>query len=270
MKKTAQERSKSLKTLYLYLLLVFVLIIVSLVVKGISIIQQSKYDASHHFTLAVIEQNKVKEIISFNPQTPAIWALVIQNNNLPYQSLAKDYGVTANAYIQVNSTAPINSDIIGFLWSSIIHTASWQSDITLYDKIRLFLLAKSVTTNNKTIEDVTLSEQSPEVGTTVMTALTDQDIANENVSIKIVNATNITGFGERLARVLTNLGANVIDIATAQEIQKNSSLTYYGSESYTLDRIQQLLHIIPTKIPRQGIADIVITIGTDKKNTTEF
>jgi hypothetical protein len=269
MKKAAHQTSSSLKTVYLYLFIVFICIVISLILKGIFIIQQSKFDPAHHFTLAVTQHNQVKEIISFNPQTPAVWGLII-TNNIAYMDLVKKYGITTDGYIQVDNATFSKSDIISFLWSSIAHTELWKSNITLFDKFRLLLLAKNVTTNNKTIEDITLSDQNPSVDLTVINALTDQDIANENISIQIINATEIPGFGQRLGQVLSNLGANVVDVSTAQRIQKKSSLAYFGNESYTLNRIQKLLNLPTTTLSRQGIADIVITIGTDKKNTTEF
>jgi len=270
MKKSAHNESKSLKTFYLYILIVFILMVLSLIVKGFFIIQQSRFDPAHHFALAVTEQNQVKEIISFNPQTPAIWELVIVNTTIPYASLAKNYGIETDGYIQAGDTVSLRSDAIGFLWSSIIHSGLWESDMTVYDKIRLLLLSKNVTANNKTVENITLSNQSTQIDTTAINALTDQEIATENISIKIVNATNTTGLGQRLARVLTNLGANVVDISTAQEISKKSSVAYFGNDSYTLDRIQKMLGLSATKLANQGLADIVITIGTDKQNTMEF
>jgi len=269
MKKTAEQKSNSLKTVYLYFFIVFICIVVSLVIKGVFIIQQSKFDPAHHFTLAVTKDNKVKEIIAFNPQTPAVWVLSV-DKNIPYTDLARKYGITTDGYIQVGDSVTPGSDVIGFLWSSITHTGLWRSDITLFDKIRLLLLTKNVTTNNETAEDVTLSEQSPSTDITVINALTDQEIANENISIQILNGTDIPGFGQQLGLVLSNLGANVVDIATAQKIQKKSAIAYFGNESYTLDRVDKLLQLSPTKLHQQGIADIVITIGTDKKNTTEF
>lgn len=271
MKKAAQNTNKSLKTFYLYAVIVFLFIGVSLVVKGFYIVQQSKFDPAHHFTLAITQHNNVKEILSFQPQTPAVSVLAIQDNAIPYSLLAKKFGIVTDGYIQADDTMQLGTDISIFLWSSIVHTASWQSNVTLIDKIRLLFLARSITTNNKIVEQISLATQSSDANTTIMNSLTDQDIATENISIQIINATNVSGLGQRLARVLTNLGANVIDIATAQKTQEKTTIAYYGSDSYTLNRIHRLLGNVPVyKLSRRTIAAMVITIGNDKKDTNEF
>jgi len=270
MKKAAHNTNKSLKTLYLYAIIVLLLILVSLVVKVFYIVQQNKFDSTHHFTLAIIEHNNVKEILSFQPQTPAVSELIIQNNNIPYGLLAKNYGIETDGYIQTGDNLLPGSDMSNLLWSSIIHTASWQCNVTIFDKVRLLLLVRSITSNNKIIKNISLTTQNFDVNATIMTALTDQDVATENTSIQIINATNVSGLGQRLARVLTNLGANVIDIATAQKTQEKSSIAYYENESYTLNRVQRILDIPVRKLTKRPIAAIVITIGKDKVNTSEF
>lgn len=270
MKNTAQTESKSLKTFYLYIVLVILVIIVSLLIKGIFVIRQSRFDSGHDFTLAVTEQNKAKEIIAFHPQVPAVSTLTIEDNNVAYTSLAKEYGISPDGYIEVKNNADLNTEITSFMWSSIIQSENWQSNLTIFDKMRLLLLAKGVTTNDKTVQMISLINQAPQTDTTIINALTDQDIADENSSIQIVNATQITGFGQRLGRVLTNLGANVVDVSTSQDPQKKSTIQYFGNKTYTVGRLERLLGITATKITTQSIADIIVTLGNDKSNTIEF
>ena len=270
MKKTAPKTSKSLKTFYLYTCIVLTVIVIALASKVFFTIAQSKVDTSHNFTFAITQQQKVKEIVSFHPQTPSVTVLVIQDKNIPYDTLARDYGISTDGYIQVDSTTRPSSDMTAFLWSALSHAAVWQSNLTAFDKIRLLLLAKSVAQNNRIVEHISLIHQSANSNTILANALADQDIANENVSIQIINATTISGFGLRLSRVLTNMGANVIDVSTAQNTQTKTTITYYGNDSYTLERLQKLLHVQATKMSRQSIADIVITLGKDKSNTKVF
>jgi len=270
MKNAAIHESKSLKTFYLYACIVAILICISLTVKVFFIFQQSLFDPSHDFTVAVLKNKNVKEILAFHTQTPTLEVLMIHDNKIPYDSLAKNYGIAANAYIQPDSDAQLGSDVTTFFWSSILHTATWQTNLTLVDKIRLLLLAKNVTPNNKTVDDISLQNPGPEVNTILSSAFIDQDIATENISIQIINATNIAGFGQRLGRVLTTLGANVVDISTAQNTQGKSTIAYYGNSSYTAQSLEKLLRLSATRMNKQTIANIVITLGTDKSNTIEF
>jgi LytR cell envelope-related transcriptional attenuator len=272
MKNAVRNSSKSLKTFYLYAIFVIFIIGISLLIKGFYIIQQSRFDPAHHFTLAVMEQNSVKEIISLQPQTPAVSVLIVQNGNIQYSTLAKDYGIVTDGYIQVGNSGTRLTDLTSLLWSSIIHSATWRCNLTIFDKVRFLLLIKNITTNNKVTRNVTLTTQnSAGPGNALLiNALTDQELATENISIQIINATNISGLGQRLARLLTNLGANVIDISNAQENQKKTTIAYFGNESYTLDRIQKLLNVPVSKLNKQPIADIVITIGKDRVESGAF
>jgi hypothetical protein len=131
-------------------------------------------------------------------------------------------------------------------------------------------LSKSTMTNNKTASTISLQNPGPEDATTITNSLTDQEIADENISMEVINATNITGFGQRLSRVLTNMGANIVDVSTAQNTQKRTTIEYFGDKSYTVSRLEKLLGVTATEITTQPIANIVITIGTDKSHTTEF
>lgn len=270
MKKTAQEESKSLKTFYLYLLAVIAIILIALLVKAFFIIQGSRFDGSHDFIIAVTEHNKIKDIIAFHPQIASTTDLVIEDTNIYYANLAKNYGITPDGYIQVQNNSEVDEDLTAFMWSSIVHTTDWKSNLTVFDKLRLLLFAKSVATNNKTVDDISLINQSQQTETTVTNSLTDQEIADENISIQVINATNITGFGQRLGKVLSNLGANVVAVSTAQNTQGKSSIQYYGDKTYTVTRIEKLLGITATQITREPIANIVITLGSDKSNTNQF
>lgn len=270
MKKTADTENKSLKTFYLYLVSVILLVLIALLVKGFFIIKDSQFDSSHDFTIAITQQKNVKEIVAFHPQVPSVAVLVMQDKNDSYKDLAKQYGITTDGYIQVGNNNDVQADMTPFMWLSIIHTEDWLSNLTAFDKIRLMLLAKGVTTNNKIVENISLQNPQPQDATTITNALTDQEIADENISVQVINATDITGFGQRLGRVLTNMGANVVDVSTAQNTQKKTTIEYFGDQSYTVNRLEKLLGVTATKITTQPIANIVITLGTDKNDTSTF
>lgn len=264
------DPSNSLKTFYLYAWLVLSFICVSLLIRGIFLFQQNVFNPSQHFTLSVIDKGTVKEIISFNPQIPGITVLKVNDKSIPYQTLAKDFGVTSDGYLQLDNTMPLTTDVTALMWSSIIHNASLHTNLTIFDTVRLFLLSKNVATNNEVITDVTLHNQNIATDTQIAQALTDSDIASESISIQIINATDIAGMGQRLGKVLTNIGANVVDVSSAQNVQKKTTIAYYGDESMTLNHLQKLLTVTATEVRTQPIANIVITIGTDKSNTSTF
>jgi len=236
----------------------------------IFIYQQSKFDPAHDFILAVIQQKKVKEIAAFHPETAAVSVLIIHDNNISYDMLAKNYGIAIDGYVITQEGDAVGTDMATFLWSSLLNTATWQSNLTALDKIRLLILMKNVSANNRTLEQITLSQQTSDTNTLIATALSDQDLASENISIQIINATGVSGLGQRLGKVLTNRGANIVDVSSAQNTQQTTTIAYYGNESYTVDLLQKFLGLSATRLSKQTIADIIITIGNDKKKTREF
>jgi len=220
--------------------------------------------------LAVTQQNQVKEIVCFHPETPGISFLIIKDPNLAYNSLAKNYGIATDGFVQANEGISSGTDISNLMWESITHMATWKSNLTILDKFRVLLFAKNVSINNKTIEQISLSNQTPNLNTIIATALNDQNISSENITIQIINATNVSGLGQRLGKILTNMGANVVDVASSEKTQQKSTIAYYGNDSYTLDRLQKFLGVTASKLNKQTIADIVITIGNDNAKTTAF
>ena len=151
MKKNTHQEHKSLKTVYIYLFLVFLVICIALAIKVFYTYQQSKYDPSHEFILAITQQKNVKEIIAFHPDTQAISLLEIQDQHVSYTKLAKDYGIATDGYIMTQQQVN-NADITALMWDAIVHTGTWQSDLTILDKFRLLLFTKNVSINNKNIE----------------------------------------------------------------------------------------------------------------------
>ncbi|MBA3724019.1 MAG: LytR C-terminal domain-containing protein [Candidatus Levybacteria bacterium] len=269
-RKTVQKESKSLKTFYLYAVLVFTVIAISLFIKLIFVVQSSKYDGKHHFTLAVTKEQRVKQVIAFSPQVPALAVLTVKDQNIPYTSLAENHGIAADAQLEIRNTVSFDQDVTTTLWNATRNWNAIGTNATIIDFIRLTLLSREIISNNKVIRDITLSEKNPENNTIIARALNDPTVSSENVSIQIINASNISGAGQRLGRILTNMGANVVEVSTSHTPQAKSQLQYYGEQSYTREQIEKYLNFPASELTRQPIADIVIILGEDTRNTKKF
>jgi hypothetical protein len=64
----------------------------------------------------------------------------------------------------------------------------------------------------------------------------DSEIANEKLSISVVNATGINGLGKRVSRYVSNMGGRVVDVSSRNE-NLNKSVIIYKGESKSLDLI---------------------------------
>lgn len=270
-RKTVQkETSKSLKTFYIYFVLVFLLIGISLFIKLIFVIQSSKYDGRHHFTIAITKDQKVKQVMSFSPQVPSLAVLTIKDENISINSLTKDHGIAADAQVEVNNAVTLNQDTTTTLWDTTRNYAAIKTDATFIDLIRLTLLSRDIISNNKVMREIRLNDNKPETNTLIARALNDPTISSENISIQIINASNVSGLGQRLGRVFTNMGANVVEVSTSYTPQMTSKIQYFGERSYTHEQIEKYLGYPVSELNRQPIADIVIILGEDMKNTRKF
>ena len=98
----------------------------------------------------------------------------------------------------------------------------------------------------------------------------DPTIQEEKVTIEIINATGRSGLGQRLERLLSHIGGNVIAVTTSSKRMKISSVTYFGDKTYTLSRIHLILKIPLVYTEKSQLADITIVIGDDIINTKRF
>jgi hypothetical protein len=269
-RKTVQKESKSLKTFYLYSLLVFLLIGISLFIKLIFVIQSSKFDGNHHFTVVVTKEQRVKEIIAFSPQIPSLAVLRVKDENVPYSSLGINHGISSDVQLEVNKTEILQQDVTTTMWNAVRNYNAIRTDATIIDYIRLSLLSREIISNNRVIRDITLNDDNAANDTLIARALNDPSISSESVSIKIINASTVSGNAQRLGRVLANMGANVVEVSTSRNVQDKSKIQYFGERLYTNEKIEQYLGYPVSELNKQEIADIVIILGEDTKNTKKF
>jgi hypothetical protein len=275
MKKKVQhpDDGKSLKTLLLYAAAVFIVIIGALVLKAVNIMQQSKF-TGEHFTLALAQNENVKEIIVFNPDDSSLAVLNLHDNTIPLVQLPRIIGVSPDGLISVKDkdANEIKDDISDALFQLGLRYSAIKTNLTIFDIGRLSLFAKNLPPNKITIKDVSTTDlgDNPDLDRTMISFFTDDIVATENVSIQIINASGVSGLAQRLENVLVHQGANVVAISGAQQTQQQSQIKYFGNETYTLDKIKKMLGFQVSKLGNETIANIVIVIGEDDKNTTLF
>lgn len=270
-RKSARKERDSMRTLYIYAGVVIFLISVSFTVRLFTLFLQSKFDGHEHFAIAVTQDATVKEIVTFSPQIPALSVLEIKDPKpVMYPQLAKEYGITTDARLDVKSAIEVTNDAGVLLWNATTNYASIQTDMTIVDLVRLVLISHDIVSNNKLISEINLSGINPDNNTLIARVMNDPSITQENVSVQIINASDGSGMGQRLGRVLTNLGANVVDVTTAHKSTKLSVIQYFGEETYTLQRIKARLGYQTKQLQKQTIANIVIILGEDSLKTEKF
>jgi hypothetical protein len=264
---------KSLKTLFIYAAVVVVLILASLAWKAFLIFQQSKF-SNQHFTLALSQNEKVKELVVFNPADESMSVLQLTDEKINLKDLAKQTGISTDGQISSNDTSEdvIRDSVSETLLFFAFRYPTLQKNITILDTVRLSFYAKNLPPNKLVIKKLSSSEliDDPLLRKLLIEFFSDDLVATENMSIQIVNAAGTSGIAQRLERVLLLKGANVVAVTTAVKKEQRSKIKYFGQESYTLGKVSKLLGYQLEELPKETIANIVIVIGEDSKNTTLY
>lgn len=283
--KNDTKKSRSLRTLVIYGAFVFALILLSFAVRVFYLIEQSKFDGQHRFTLVIgqdlpagrqaslsgRQESSVMGLISFEPVTSSLSLLVFPKNfNLSFSNLNRKFGVIPDGYIKSRNNLSLRDTIPSMLQSFLFHPNGISTNINFYDLSRLYLYANKVPVGSVKVEDVSISSDDRDFNRDASLLLTDNAISTENVSVQIVNAAGQSGLGSRLERVISNLGGNVVSVKTALVIEPVSKIRYYGRETYTLKKLERLLRIKKEALDKEDIAEIVIIIGEDNKDTSLF
>lgn len=159
--------------------------------------------------------------------------------------------------------------------------SSLKTNLTLWELLRLKSSLSGVRFDKvKEIDlgklDILTQETLPD-GSGVMTAdpvkldsvlvdLADSAITSEHKSIAVFNATNRPQLAQKAARLITNLGGNVIITSNAEN--KLTKTYISGSKSLTLKRLEQIFApddkiSTPSANPESARAEINIFLGED-------
>ena len=269
-KKTVPKEIKSLKTVFIYAGIVLFFVFVSFAIKTFFVIQHSKYDGQHTFTIVIAKNHKVGELIAFNPSTPSFSLLHIVSGDVPLVSYGKLLAVAADGTVDSNEDIPYGTKVTTTMLYLLLHFNSIKTNLTLYDIGRLLLLSKNVSETDKKIKDIQLPVEDIEQDKINTSLFTDDTLSSENTSIQIINATDMPGIGKRLERVITNIGGNVVAVSTAQTKENVSKIQSSNNETYTIKKLKNLFKFPVTKPDNPAVGNITIIIGEDNVNTSAF
>jgi hypothetical protein len=251
----------------LFVLLVFCLIILSLLLKVFFVIRDSKFDGSHSFIVGFVGSSKTK-LVSFNPQGKTMFVVNI-DGALSKNALGRALEVPVDGIIKSEGNIQ-DKNIATVLLKSASPFSNSLDDLTFIDAFRLFLFVKSV--QDGAIDDRNFSTNlnDAQKSTILTLSFTNPTIYQENQGIQIINASNISGAGNRLASLITNIGGSPILVTTADKAQNASKIIYFKQKSYTVKKLSDYLGFPVQESNQKGIADVIIIIGKDRINSFNF
>lgn len=175
------------------------------------------------------------------------------------ETVASFLGVPIDGFLDLNSEKPA-MDFVRILrenpFSGFRYLSSMKTDLTVWEILRLKMGISSVRFDK--IYEIDLREGNileknklPD-GTeifnadsirvdSILSGLADPAIVGEHKSIAVFNATDKPQLAQKWARLITNLGGNVIIVSNAEKSIKKTIIS--GDESLTLKRLRQIFNI---------------------------
>lgn len=249
-----------------------------MLLKIFDLVRRSSFDGRHHYTIAVDGTDSSKEeiiLLAFSPDSSSA-TVVKAPRGISLKDMGKSLGIPIDAYLITRkdyvSLGDDYKDISSFTNNAAIHYNDEKTTATILDLARLWLFSKGVSPASIKVIDLSDQADDPQLDKTVAPIFSDTTIVNEKLSIQIINATDTSGVGSRLARYITNAGGNVVSVTSLQDAseKETSSIEYSGESSYTVKKLEKLLGIKAAHVQNTGLSDIIIQIGKDRATSTIF
>lgn len=259
-----KEEFKNVRTVIVFVSLVFFAIVASLLFKGLVIVKNSTFDPSHRYTFLIKQENPM--VISLDPSTDSASVLEIKTFNSKVEDTIK---IPIDGYVQKKGSsgqlfsvndAKRQKGIATFFSDLLISYPSISSNMTVVDLARLFLSAQSIPSHKVTFAVI----NSGESDSLVSSLFLDQSIIDEKKSVSVVNGAYVSGLGASFEQMLVNMGINVVSVSTAEKPIEKTHLVFSDSEKpYTVTKMEKVLGISAENNPREEISDIILYLGKD-------
>jgi hypothetical protein len=263
-KRKKSSQSNNLQLAGIFIAAVLGLIFLSFLVKVILVINESQFDGKHKFNI-LVSNKESKYVVSLNPQVRSISILKIPYNLNVYNSLE----IPIDGIISYNGNEGISNLSTLFLKSELPFGQKIEK-LTPLDLLRLSLFTRTISSGSTYQREIDSNINKSQEDTIISLTFTDASIYEENKSIKIVNATNISGLGSKMAAFISNIGGNPVLVTNDLKIAEKSKIIYNNKESYTVKKLSTYFNLLKEKSTENGIADITIIIGNDLAQKGNF
>lgn len=269
-RKKKEGNQHNLRMVILFCVGVGVLVLISLSVKIITLVNQSRFDGEHRFTIVL--KDSMTHVISFDPSSKTISALTFLDTISPDRvSSFLEVPVDRVDYLENEKHSLKNmNDVENILKKLLLRLDKKANELTIIDVARLYFFTHSLSPSSVTAVQVSSKQNDAVRDKLSMSLFTDSDIVMEKESIQIVNGTSVSGLGNRLARFITNMGGSVVAVSNSDTPITKTRIDYFGKKTYTLAKLSSILSVKGRETQQSGIADIAIYIGNDMLSNLPF
>lgn len=266
MKKQKRSAWSSTKIALVFFAFLAFVVGVSLIIKIITVVRVSQFDNSKRFTLSVSNGKNI-EVISINPVSKDLVVFKL-SENMSFSEAGRFLEIPIDGYISSDSL-DLDQKISSLFFNSLLKLNSTKTNLTIIDLLKLTIITGTIPENS--INLIKVGKEGRLTSDNIVgNFVNDFLIEKDHQTIRVINGTDITGLGNRLARLITNMGGNVILVMTEDNPKKKSTITYLNEKTYTIERLQKILGYEVIKETSNTMSDITITIGEDKADSSPF
>ena len=268
-KLSPKKKFSNMHLLRIFLLGVLTLLLISVITKFTEVAQKSLFDGSHRFTVAILYAPSIVKVFSFSPEDNSESILTIHTTKEVYQNLEDYIAVPIDALIK-DSNIPPNIQNPSDLFFSLNFKFGLHTSLTKIDIFRLWFFARNVAPTDIQSKEISSNLDSSTIDTISSSFFKDNTVESENKNIQIINETNVTGLGNRLSRIVSNSGGNVVSVKTNETVEKHSVIEFSGNRGYTTEKLIKITGYNAIPMQKKSFADIIILIGQDRQNSESF
>jgi hypothetical protein len=264
MKKKETMLSNTKIAIVFFAFLAFV-VAISFIFKFIIVLKNGKFDGSRSFIFSVSNGKNI-ETISLSPRLRNITVFKFEDN-VGTSEAGRLLEIPIDGTI-ASGSLDLNQKIKSISLKTIINYNNLKTNLTFLDLLRIALFVESIPENSidtKIVKTGGLGQDKA-----LENLINDPFIEKDHQTIQIVNGTSVSGLGNRLAKLITNIGGNVILVMTDNNPRKRSVITYINKKTYTVERLQRILEYEVVKDLDNAMSDVTIIIGEDRISSNPF
>lgn len=236
-----------------------IIIVISIIFKGIDLLRESKFDSNFRLSVALIGDSS-SQILSVSPKDGTIFRLNIKGHTT--ETKLKELALPVDSYVVLGDDQRILDVSPKSEFSKFLFNRNIKSHLTIADLIRLSIFSGGVNSEKIQEEDVNAGDES-KINDIVSNFFKDPTISNEKVSIQITNSTETAGLGNKLAKMISDLGGSVVLVNSSSEKSQKSKIVAQ-EKSETVNRLSKILGIPYEKGKASALSDVIIILGEDK------
>lgn len=267
MNKRKESRLRNTRIAIIFFIILLFFVSLSLVFKIVLVVRAGQFDGSKRFNLT-ISDNKNLEVMSLSRSTKSI-AIFKLNKNIGSYETGQFLKIPIDGFV-LSKSLDLNQRTDSLFLKAIFNYKKIQTNLTIIDLLKLLVFSKTIAPSAVSTKNISGDLISSERDKIVGLLVSDELIEKDNQTIQIINGTDIGGLGNRLARLITNMGGDVVIVATSNTHKKTSIITYIDQKTYTVKRLHKILGYPAVKQANNAISDITIIIGEDKTSSPPF